>query len=406
KLNQKVGNYPGITVEKREGTLKANSKTYHIIDLPGTYTLFPNSLDEEIVFKILSQRENKLSPDLTVVVAEPSTLKRGIILYQQARELGLPAIFVINMIDEVESKGVTIDFHKLEAYLKTKIYQTNARTGKGLEKLISSLDEKPSFYQGTFQIPEKYSEALNEAKKLFPLATEYLTWQYLAQENVSYLPLEKQQELASIRAKYQLDPHEMQKTESLLRQDQISLELDKILVKSKNQTLDTTSKIDKILLHPVLGYIIFFGLLLLIFQAIFSWSGPLMDWIDGSFGDLTAYLSTVLPEGPLSSLFIEGIVAGIGGIVIFVPQIVILFLFLSLMEESGYMSRVVFIMDRWLRPFGLNGKSVIPLMSGAACAIPAVMSARNIENPKERLLTILVTPFMTCSARLPIYIVI
>src|SRR5690606_30453133 len=225
-------------------------------------------------------------------------------------------------------------------------------------------------------------------------------------ENVSYLPLEKQQELASIRAKYQLDPHEMQKTESLLRQDQISLELDKILVKSKNQTLDTTSKIDKILLHPVLGYIIFFGLLLLIFQAIFSWSGPLMDWIDGSFGDLTAYLSTVLPEGPLSSLFIEGIVAGIGGIVIFVPQIVILFLFLSLMEESGYMSRVVFIMDRWLRPFGLNGKSVIPLMSGAACAIPAVMSARNIENPKERLLTILVTPFMTCSARLPIYIVI
>ncbi len=406
KLNQKVGNYPGITVEKREGKLKANNKTYHIIDLPGTYTLFPNSLDEEIVFKILSQRENKLSPDLTVVVAEPSTLKRGIILYQQARELGLPAIFVINMIDEVESKGVQIDFHKLEAYLKTKVYQTNARTGKGLDKLINSLDEKPSFYLGTFQIPEKYTQALSEAKKLFPLETEYLTWQYLAQENVSYLPLEKQQELASIRAKYQLDPHEMQKTESLLRQDQISLELDKILVKSKNQTLDTTSKIDKILLHPVLGYIIFFGLLLLIFQAIFSWSGPLMDWIDGSFGDLTAYLSTVLPEGPLSALFIEGIVAGIGGIVIFVPQIVILFLFLSLMEESGYMSRVVFIMDRWLRPFGLNGKSVIPLMSGAACAIPAVMSARNIENPKERLLTILVTPFMTCSARLPIYIVI
>ncbi len=406
KLNQKVGNYPGITVEKREGTLKANNKTYHIIDLPGTYTLFPNSLDEEIVFKILSQRENKLSPDLTVVVAEPSTLKRGIILYQQARELGLPAIFVINMIDEVESKGVTIDFHKLEAYLKTKIYQTNARTGKGLEKLISSLDEKPSFYQGTFQIPEIYSEALNEAKKLFPLATEYLTWQYLAQENVSYLPVDQQEELAAIRAKHQLDPHEMQKTESLFRQDQISLELDKILIKSKNQTLDTTSKIDRILLHPVLGYVIFFGLLLLIFQAIFSWSGPLMDWIDGSFGDLTAYLSTVLPEGPLSSLFIEGIVAGIGGIVIFLPQIVILFLFLSLMEESGYMSRVVFIMDRWLRPFGLNGKSVIPLMSGAACAIPAVMSARNIENPKERLLTILVTPFMTCSARLPIYIVI
>jgi len=406
KLNQKVGNYPGITVEKREGVLKANNKSYHIIDLPGTYTLFPNSLDEEIVFKVLSQKGSNLSPDLIVVVAEPSTIKRGIILYQQTRELGLPAVFVINMIDEAISKGVHIDYPKLEAYLQTKVYQTNARSGKGLDKLISSFDEKPSFYQGGFQIPQKYTEALNEAKKLFPLDTEYLTWQYLAQEHVSHLPAEKQQALAQIRSKYQLDIHEMQKSESLLRHDQISHDLENILNKSENKSLGSTSRIDSILLHPVLGYIIFFGLLFLIFQAIFSWSGPLMDWIDGSFGDLTAYLEGILPEGPLSSLFTQGIVAGIGGIVIFVPQIVILFLFLSLMEESGYMSRVVFLMDRWLRPFGLNGKSVIPLMSGAACAIPAVMSARNIENPKERLLTMLVTPFMTCSARLPIYIVI
>ncbi len=406
KLNQKVGNYPGITVEKREGVLKAKNKSYHIIDLPGTYTLFPNSLDEEIVFKVLSQKGSNLSPDLIVVVAEPSTIKRGIILYQQTRELGLPAVFVINMIDEATSKGVHIDYPKLEAYLQTKVYQTNARSGKGLDKLISSFDEKPSFYQGGFQIPQKYTEALNEAKKLFPLDTEYLTWQYLAQEHVSHLPAEKQQALAQIRSKYQLDIHEMQKSESLLRHDQISHDLENILNKSENKSLGSTSRIDSILLHPVLGYIIFFGLLFLIFQAIFSWSGPLMDWIDGSFGDLTAYLEGILPEGPLSSLFTQGIVAGIGGIVIFVPQIVILFLFLSLMEESGYMSRVVFLMDRWLRPFGLNGKSVIPLMSGAACAIPAVMSARNIENPKERLLTMLVTPFMTCSARLPIYIVI
>ncbi|VTQ03027.1 FeoB small GTPase domain-containing protein [Sphingobacterium daejeonense] len=211
KLNQKVGNYPGITVEKREGSLKANNKTYHIIDLPGTYTLFPNSLDEEIVFKVLSEKENKLTPDLTVVVAEPSTIKRGIILYQQARELGLPAIFVVNMIDEADSKGVHIDFPRLEAYLKTKVYQTNARTGKGLDKLISSLDEKPAIYIGNFQIPEKYTAALDEAKKLFPLATEYLTWQYLAQENVSYIPADKQNALKAIRDKYQLDTHEMQK---------------------------------------------------------------------------------------------------------------------------------------------------------------------------------------------------
>ena len=406
KLNQKVGNYPGITVEKREGTLKANNKTYQIIDLPGTYTLFPNSLDEEIVFKVLSQKENKLSPDLTVVVAEPATIKRGIILYQQARELGLPAIFVLNMMDEIDSKGMNIDFPKLEAYLKTKVYKTNARTGKGLQELIQSLDEKPGFYTGGFQVPQEYQAPMEEAKKLFPLATEYLTWQYLAQDNVSYLDQATQEKIAQIQAKYSLNPQEMQKLESVIRHDQITADLEGILNKAENKTLDSTSKIDSILLHPVLGYIIFFGLLFLIFQAIFTWSGPLMDWIDGTFGSLTEYLAGVLPEGPLSSLFVDGIVAGIGGIVIFVPQIVILFLFLSLMEESGYMSRVVFLMDRWLRPFGLNGKSVIPLMSGAACAIPAVMSARNIENPKERLLTMLVTPFMTCSARLPIYIVI
>lgn len=406
KLNQKVGNYPGITVEKREGTLTANGKKYHVVDLPGTYTLFPNSLDEEIVFNVLSDKNNSIYPDLTVVVAEPATIKRSIILYQQARELGVPAIFVVNMIDEMADKGIDIDFPKLEAYLQTKVYKISARTGKGIDQLIKHLDEKPGLYFGGFQIPTEYQAAMDEARKLFPLATDYLTWQYLAQEQVGILSPELQTKLADIRSRHGLQAHDLQKKESLLRNDKTTAELTPIVNKSQNQKLGNTNSIDKLLLHPVLGYIIFFGLLFLIFQAIYAWSGPLMDWIDGAFADLTSYLDDVLPDGPLASLFIYGIVAGIGGIVIFVPQIVILFLFLSIMEESGYMSRVVFLMDRWLKPFGLNGKSVIPLMSGAACAIPAVMSARNIENAKERLLTILVTPFMTCSARLPIYIVI
>ncbi|WP_099367631.1 ferrous iron transport protein B [Sphingobacterium sp. 1.A.4] len=406
KLNQKVGNYPGITVEKREGTLKAHNKTYHIIDLPGTYTLFPNSLDEEIVFQILSDKNNPYHPDLTLVVAEPATIKRSIILYQQARELGIPAIFVINMMDEIESKGMQIDIQKLEVYLKTKVYKTNARTGKGIDELVAAFPQSPVTYFGNFQIPATYSAALDEAKRIFPLATEYLTWQYLAQERISSLTTEQQKALEEIRTKHQLNIHEMQKLESQIRHDAITEDLKPIIQKAENKKLNNTSKIDRILLHPILGYIIFFGLLFVIFQAIFAWSGPLMDWIDGLFADITEKLDAALPDGPLASLFIYGIVAGVGGIVIFLPQIVILFLFLSLMEESGYMSRVVFLMDRWLKPFGLNGKSVIPLMSGAACAIPAVMSARNIENPKERLLTMLVTPFMTCSARLPIYIVI
>ncbi|MBE8712278.1 ferrous iron transport protein B [Sphingobacterium hungaricum] len=406
KLNQKVGNYPGITVEKREGDLHANNKTYKIVDLPGTYTLFPNSIDERVVFDVLSDKNNKYYPELVVVVSEPSTLKRSIILYQQVRELGLPAIFVINMMDEIEIKGIEIDIPKLEQFLKTKVYLTNARTGDSISKLIKDFDAVPSAYYGSFTIPEKYTEALDEAKKLFPLETEYATWQYLAQEYISFLPGEKNKAIQAIRQKHGLDIQALQKDESIIRNDSIGHSLDSILVKKENRRLNSTSKLDKILLHPIFGYVIFFGILFLIFQAIYAWSAPFMDFIDESFASLVGTFHEWLPEGPLSSLFIDGIIAGIGGIVIFLPQIIILFVFISLMEETGYMSRVVFIMDRWLRPFGLNGKSVIPLMSGNACAIPAVMAARNIENPKERLITMLVTPFMTCSARLPIYIVI
>ncbi|GGH13791.1 ferrous iron transport protein B [Sphingobacterium alkalisoli] len=406
KLNQKVGNYPGITVDKRIGTLKTNTTEYKIIDLPGTYTLFPSSLDEEVVFNILSNQTNEDFPDLTVVVTEPSSINRGIVIYQQVRELGLPAIFVVNMIDEVDQKGLHIDYPALENYLQTKVLKTNARSGEGIDQLIQNFNIELKPYFGAFDLPQKYQDALHDAKQVFPLATEYLTWQYLAQNSISNLSLEKRSALQRIRQSHQLDIQELQKDESISRHDKIAKNLASIILKKENKRLSITEKVDNLLIHPVLGYVIFFGLLFLIFQAIYSWAGPLMDGIDTLFVSLSDAIAATLPKGPLSSLLINGVIAGIGGIVIFLPQIVILFLFIAIMEETGYMSRVVFLMDRWLRPFGLNGKSVIPLMSGAACAIPAVMSARNIENPKERLLTILVTPFMTCSARLPIYIVI
>ncbi|MCS3556113.1 MULTISPECIES: ferrous iron transport protein B [unclassified Sphingobacterium] len=405
KLNQKVGNYPGITVEKREGSLTANNKTYKIIDLPGTYTLFPNSLDEEVVFNILVDQQHKLKPNLIVVVGEPSNLKRSIILYQQARELGLPAIFVINMIDEATTKGIQIDIPKLESLLKTKVFLTNARNGEGIDKLIKAFDSIPPLYIGNFSIPAQYVTPVEEAKKLFPLEHEYNTWQYLAKGNVEFLPEEKNNALESIRKQHNLTPQVLQKEESIQRNKNLEHALSTIVSKDIDSK-SVTNGIDKILLHPILGYLIFFGVLFLIFQGIYNWSGPAMDFIDTQFADLAAYVQSVLPAGPLPDLLSNGIIKGIGGIVIFVPQIVILYIFISLMEETGYMSRVVFLMDRWLRPFGLNGKSVIPLISGVACAVPAVMSARNIENSKERLVTMLVTPFMTCSARLPIYIVI
>ncbi|MBD1426589.1 ferrous iron transport protein B [Sphingobacterium arenae] len=406
KLHQHVGNYPGITVEKRDGSLKANGKTYRIIDLPGTYTLFPTSMDEEIVYNVLADKENPEHPDLVVVVAEPNNIKRSIVLYQQARELGVSAIFVVNMIDEVNAKGIDIDYQQLEAYLHTKVYTTDARNGKGIAQLIHAFDERPGHFPGQFETDETHRAALEEAKRAFPLYTEYQTWQFIAQENVSFLAKEQQQILADIRKRHQLSPNVLQQTEAIQRNAKIENDLKKIILQKDNHHLNKTNKIDKVLLHPVWGYIVFFFLLFLVFQLVFILSEPIMDWIDEHFSALIDYAASILPEGPLSNLLTQGVLAGIGGIIIFVPQIAILFLLISLMEETGYMSRVVFLMDRWLRPYGLNGKSVIPLMSGVGCAIPAIMAARNIENTKERLVTMLVTPFMTCSARLPIYVVL
>lgn len=406
KLNQKVGNYPGITVEKRQGTAKANDTEYNIIDLPGTYTLFPNSLDEEVVLNILLDKQSKDYPDLVVVVSEPSTLTRGVIIYQQVREIGLPAIFVINMEDEIADKGLQIDYEKLESYIKTKVYRTNARTGKGVDALIKGFENPVGMYFGSLELPHQYRDALDEAKKLFPLDTEYKTWMHLGLDNQNILAAETCKDIQAIRAKHHITTQQLQKEEAILRHDKVQEQIAQLVQRTENKKLSFTEKVDNILIHPIFGYVIFFGILFLIFQAIYAWSGPVMDAVDESFASLGEFVGANFPEGPLSDLLVNGIIAGIGGIVIFLPQIIILFLFIAIMEETGYMSRVVFLMDRWLKPFGLNGKSVIPLMSGAACAIPAVMAARNIENPKERLLTMLVTPFMTCSARLPIYIVI
>lgn len=406
KLRQHVGNYPGITVEKREGTIKANGKTYTIIDLPGTYTLFPTSLDEQIVYNTLADKNSSSHPDLVVVVAEPNNIKRSIVLYQQARELGVPAIFVVNMIDEVKDKGMEIDYHKLEVYLNTRVYTTDARNGKGIDKLIAAFDERPGIYASQFKVDTKYEAALNDAKTSFPLNTEYQTWQFLAQDSVSFLAAAQQQALRAVKDKHKLSFNELQKAETIARHDKIDQDIASIVFHSDSNILNKTNAIDRILLHPVWGYALFFAILFVVFQLVFTLSEPLMDWIDEHYAGFVDYIAGFLPEGPISDLLTQGILTGIGGIIIFVPQIAILFLLISFMEETGYMSRVVFLMDRWLRPYGLNGKSVIPLISGIGCAVPAIMAARNIENTKERLITMLVTPFMTCAARLPIYIVL
>lgn len=405
-LRQKAGNYPGVTVEKKAGSFTHDGVKFHLIDLPGAYGIHPSSLDEEVVYQVLIDESNPNHPDLVVVVGDPFNLKRAILLYQQIREMGLPAIFVVNMIDEAERAGISIDTTKLEKTLSTKVVLTDARSSKGIEALKAALLVKPSAYTPSFIIPEEYASAIAQVKAQTGQQNDYIAWLYLSQKHNSHLDSALIAEVRAIREAHHINYHRLQIQETMARHTLLDTHFTNVVKDPAKKRENFTERLDKLMIHSFWGYVIFFALLMLIFQAIYSWSGPFMDAIDSSFAWLAASTSEWLPAGPINGLLTDGIIAGIGGIVIFIPQIAMLFIFISLMEESGYMSRVVYLMDRWLKPFGLSGKSAVPLMSGAACAIPAVMSARTIENDKERLITILVTPFMTCSARLPIYIII
>ena len=402
-LNQKVGNYPGITVDQKIGKWKDNETSVQLIDLPGTYSLFPSSKDEELVFNVLTDKNSQYHPDKVVVVADASSLKRSLLLFQQVRDLGLPTLLVLNMIDESEKKGQTINTEILAKSLGiSTVIVTNARTQRGIAELKKTITTD---FNSTpdFVIPFQYRNAVEEVQQTFHLQNPYIAWHYLTQKEIHYLHKEDIVKIEDIYKKYQIIPKRLQVKETIDRYAAIDTIVNQSVEIQDNTKPSLTDRLDAILVHKVWGVLIFLGILFVVFQALFTWSSVPMDWIDEIFGNLSGWVSQQLPAGPLNSLVADGIIPGIGGVLIFVPQIVILFLFLSLMEESGYMSRAVFLMDRIMRPFGLSGKSVVPLISGVACAIPAVMAARNIENNRERLLTVLVTPFMTCSARLPVY---
>ncbi len=405
-LRQKAGNYPGVTVEKKTGSFLHQHIRYQLIDLPGAYGIHPSSLDEEVVYDVLVDKANPNHPELVVVIGDPFNLKRSVLFYQQIREMGLPAIFVVNMIDEAENAGISINVERLEKILSTKVVLTDARSGKGIDELKSALQFKPDGYDPSFRIPEAYTSVTQQVKEQIGVRNDYVAWLHLAQPHNKHLPSAQRISITAIREEHNLNHHRLQIQETMARYTELDRRFTQVVKDATKKRENFSGRMDMLLIHPLWGYIIFFALLLLIFQAIYTWSGPFMEGIENGFAWLAASMSEWLPEGPINGLITDGIIAGIGGIVIFIPQIAILFVFISLMEESGYMSRVVYLMDRWLRPFGLSGKSAVPLMSGVACAIPAVMSARTIENDKERLITILVTPFMTCSARLPIYIII
>ena len=359
-MRQHVGNFPGVTVDKKEGSVKIKGETYSIIDFPGTYSVYPRSKDEQVVYDVLANSAHEDYPSVALVVADATNIERNLLLFSQIYDLNIPCVLALNMRDLAKGKGIEIDITALEvAFPAAKIVETNARAGFGKDRLLNALET--------------------------------------ADRKSVHAPFLPNAKLAAV------EDYKAQEAEAATRFEHIQLLVQKIkkVTLPKKQSFDT--KLDRILVHPIFGYVIFSAILLIIFQFIFAVATIPMDLIDGSFSKFSAYISSLLPQGILSDLIAQGIIPGIGGVVVFVPQIALLFFFISLLEESGYLARVVFIMDRIMRPLGLNGKSVVPLMSSVACAIPGVMATRTISDWKERLITILVAPLMSCSARIPVY---
>lgn len=408
-LKQKVGNYPGITVDKKIGTasLKGGLKA-HIIDLPGTYSINPTSVDENIVLNTLMDKSNEDYPDVIVVVADIENLKRNLLLYSQIKDLQIPTILAINMADQSKKKGIEIDIDGLKEELGGEVILVSARQNRGMEELKAAIESYNELDTSVLaQISDRIDgEYFDQLDKDFPRWDRYKTWLFMTQ--MLDIPEMNEQE-ADLMRTYRSETDKLkryQHKETILRYQQISDILKKTYSVDKSKARDLRSRLDRILTHKIFGYVIFALILMLIFQSIFDWASVPMDFIDGLFADLSQIVKEVLPPGRLTDLLSEGVVPGIGGVVIFIPQIAILFLFVSILEETGYMSRVVFLMDKIMRRFGMSGKSVVPLISGTACAIPAVMATRNIGGWKERLITILVVPFTTCSARLPVYTIL
>jgi ferrous iron transport protein B len=408
-LHQKVGNFPGVTVDKYSGhTRLPDGKIAEITDLPGCYSLYPRSVDEQVVSNLMLQPGHSDYPDVVVVVLDASNLKRNLFLFTQIHDLGIPVILALNMVDVAEKKGISIKPATLARVLKVPVVTINGRTGKGLELL------KQQFTREILPTPGVVLDVLLYAKKATQFTRELLLCEsdyqaYLINQQLESLNFIEENQKSKIKSFLEAEAYDKEQWQSRETTDRYTF-IQKLALQCIEQNIggskDFTQGIDKILTHKIYGYTIFTGLLFLVFQAIFSWAIAPMDWIDELFSKISAFTAVQLPDGLLNDLLSQGIIPGIAGVVIFIPQIAILFAFISILEETGYMARVVFLMDRLLRPFGLNGRSVVPLVSGVACAIPAIMATRSIGNWRERLITIFVTPLMSCSARLPVYTIL
>ncbi len=411
-LHQKVGNFPGVTVDKKTGDLMLGSFPSTLIDLPGTYSFYPKREDEWVAYKVLMGVDPDIQTDMILLVADASNLKRNLLFCSQIIDLKVPVVLALTMNDLATKKGIKIDIAGLQEDLGIPVVAVDARKNKGLgdlkRALTSIISTKRSRNQESFINNQQLApEAINSFKKLYPTHSDYAALHYLMHHEAFPLEIEMQKTIEQIEIDHDFNHTKTQAQEILQRYGRIQEIMKKnVVTPDPTATKKRSEKLDTIFLHRLGGYAILFSVLFILFQSVFWMAKFPMDGIEWIFTNLTTYLNALLPTAWWQDLIVNGLVAGIGGIVIFVPQIMILFGLITLLEDTGYMARISFLSDKLMRKVGLNGKSVMPMISGFACAVPAIMSARNIENKKERLLTILVTPFMSCSARLPVYTIL
>ncbi len=411
-LQQKVGNFPGVTVDKKTGDIQIGPHASTLIDLPGTYSFYPKREDEWVAYRVLMGVDEDVKTDVILLVADASNLKRNLLFCSQIIDLKIPVVLALTMNDLAHKKGIKIDIAGLQSDLGIPVVAVDARKNKGLtelKKVLGQIIETPrSRNQASFIDNKNLAPtAIDAFKKTYPTHSDYAALHYLMHHETFPLEQEMQAHIEQIEIDNDFNPTKTQAQEILQRYHRIQ-ELMKKWVTEPDPTAKKkrTDRLDNIFLHRIGGYFILLSVLFLLFQSVFWMASFPMDGIEWIFTNITTYLNQVLPEAWWQDLLVNGLVAGIGGIVIFVPQIMILFGLITLLEDTGYMARISFLSDKLMRKVGLNGKSVMPMISGFACAVPAIMSARNIENKKERLLTILVTPFMSCSARLPVYTIL
>jgi len=410
-LRQKVGNFPGVTVEKKVGTFVLGSKqSCQVLDLPGTYSLYPRRTDEWVSYKQLMTPDAGEKVDLAVVVADASNLRRNLLYVSQVIDLKIPVVVALTMVDLAKKRGIKIDVDCLSREMQVPVVVVNARTGKGIDQLKSTVAQmmhNEVLGQDFYPIDNLAVDAIHEMRELMPSLSNYAAVHHLINHESFDLQDELQDRIEKIEEKYKFNHTKIQAEDIQLRYKRIRQVMQKSVVEESIEKRKMFSEqLDHFFLHRTWGYLIMAVVLLIMFQSVFWVAEYPMNAIEYGVGALGGWLGSILPEGWFADVLINGILAGLGGILVFVPQIMILFGLITLLEDTGYMARISFLSDRIMRRVGLNGKSVMPMIGGFACAVPAIMSARNIENKKERLLTIMVTPFMSCSARLPVFTIL